>query len=148
MVKKGQSLIRSSILLMITVSLVGTSFFFVHQSLRVYLERKTQFSLEISPLTKSDVPSVTICFEHENELYLEYGRDYNVTMLDDASYEEPIRILSKGKNDLTDSKRNISLALEELVVCQFKQGVQRICNCITPTIAVVENSTAFPSIEL
>ena len=95
---------------------------FIGDVILEYLEGKTWFTSMVQPLTRSDLPTVTICFERPAKDQVSVQND-----LDIALYRENTNItLLPGENHMNS---NSSIVLTELKVLQETFGVwmRRYC---------------------
>ena len=112
--------------------LLGLTYFFIENAYREYLDGKTSFQIRQEPITESDHPTVTMCFDNEDE-DLTCGHNptistmlYNENTLDDDEME--IQILTDGQN-VVDYRNGVKriVHLEKLVVHEDRSWATRQC---------------------
>ena len=57
---------------------LATSYFVLDMMLE-YLEENTTFSVTSKPVTKDDLPTITVCLKSKNENGLKYTKDFSIT---------------------------------------------------------------------
>ena len=108
------------------------SIFFVEKTMNDFWQRKTYYQVTTLPITDKDLPTFTICFEHEavalSEEEIEIG-------IHNGSHFEPFK---SGENNLINAnKRKIRIHFKPLTVASFLAETNRHCYKISP----MENGT-------
>jgi len=105
------------------------------EEIKEHLEGKTKLNVQQKPVTKDDMPTVTVCFEHKK--ILSYPNDFEIRIFGvkrisfKPFFHYNLYNLSPGKNDFIDQwKINRSLVLTEI---GFKMPYwNRYCFKISP----------------
>ena len=114
-------MLRSIIFWILYLALAATSFLFVQETIDEYLTGKTDYHHSQIPITTQDIPTITTCFEHKDDL--KYGTHFNVGLwFNSSGRSNTFMPLAEGKNHLTNSD-NIThqLVLKNLVVNRSSQ---------------------------
>ena len=61
-------MLRSMIFWILYLALAATSFLFVQETIDEYLSGKTDYHHSQVPITTQDIPTITTCFEHKDDL--------------------------------------------------------------------------------
>ena len=103
----------------------ATSFLFVQQTLKDYVEEKTSFQESISVITASDYPTLTICFDSHKNQDMVYGKHFEVKYQWDKKITNGIK-LREGENEFTDRDGiTHQLKLKKMIVWRLKKGVDK-----------------------
>ena len=119
--KLTMPMLKSMIFWILYLALAATSFLFVQETIDEYLTGKTDYHHSQIPITTQDIPTITTCFEHKDDL--KYGTHFNVGLWFNSSLRSnTFKPLAEGKNLLTNSD-NIThqLVLKNLVVNRSSQ---------------------------
>ena len=102
-------MLKSTIFWILYLGLAATSVIFTKRTILEYLESKTEYHSTKAPVTAEDIPTLTICFEHEDKR-LKYGTHFEVAILD---YFDNLRTLKEGENEIpiTDLGELVQLKL-------------------------------------
>ena len=90
------TILKSTIFWILYLGLAATSVIFTKRTILEYLESKTEYHSTKAPMTAVDIPTLTICFEHEDKR-LKYGTHFEVAILD---YFDNLRTLKEGENEI------------------------------------------------
>ena len=131
---------------LVYVALVLTSTFFIAEMVKEYLAENTNFSITEEPITKEDLPTITICIlirtekkeKEEEPRTIKYGQDFTVQTMDSNSdWFNPnatMISLSEGNNGHNFFEQKRQIKLEEMRV--FKTGyLLRYCVKLQFTIS-------------
>ena len=126
------------------IILLVIGFIFAHGVFTEYWEGKTRFITKTIPLTSDDIPTLTICFEHQSNVFYAYGRD----LLIGITYNKTsAKALQFGLNDFRGvDKLPAGLFLAELYVMHIKDWLRRKCYKISPPLGnneLMSNKTDF-----
>ena len=93
----------------------ATSFLFVQENLKDYVQGKTNFQESISDLTASDYPTLTICFDNHHYKDMVYGKHLEVRLKTTTEIK-----LREGDNEFTD-KDGLThrIKLKKMIVWKF-----------------------------
>ena len=117
------------------IGLAGLSFLFVSETLKEYVEKKTTYHTSISPITQDDIPTLTICFNHQEPIEPQNGKHFSITSHIPKNASEYIFTkLVEGENYVTilETNQTYRLILRSLKVRQNQRGIRRKCIKITP----------------
>ena len=110
---------------MLDVCLLVMGLIFVKGIITEYMDGKTTFHTDIKPLTNADLPTMTICFEHES--YLEYPTDLTISVDYNSSLTIPLGLGNNSFDITAETFPHYSALVTELTVQNFKTWVRRYC---------------------
>ena len=142
--------IKNGVKLLLYLGLFLAGFAIVRDDIHEYFAGKTRFHTQKVPFAYLDVPTLTMCFEHQS--LLSFLNDYDVIIPTNGTVNSQLDLqifsnhtMVQGENTfemkVRGVERNLSVVFTELSVRQLKAGlVNRHCIKISPTLREFEQA--------